>query len=87
MDHIDRKKLEKVKEFLANIPFLKYLPKAAFKSLHLSMVKKICHRGQVIAKEGQESEEIFIIYTGTFEVSKVIITNPNKAKPKNSGHQ
>ena len=45
LSHIDRKKTDKVKEFLGEIPLLKYLPKAAFKSLHLSMVKKACHRG------------------------------------------
>ena len=86
LSHIDRKKTDKVKEFLGEIPLLKYLPKAAFKSLHLSMVKKACYRGQIIAQEGQESEEIFIIARGTFEVSKIIIAN-SKPKQRNTGHQ
>ena len=51
------------------------------------MVKKVCYRGQIIAKEGKESEEIFIIYRGTFEVSKIIIQNSSKPKQRNTGHQ
>ena len=86
LDHIDRKKLEKVKDFFREIPFLKYLPKASFKSLHLSMQKKICHRGQVLASEGEESNRIFIIFKGEFEVSKTIVTCPDSKKKKNTGH-
>ena len=75
LDHIDRKKLEKVKAFFSEIPFLKYLPKNQFKSIHLSMHKKDCHRGQVLAQEGEDSNKIFIIFKGEFEVSKMIIQN------------
>ena len=87
LDHIDRKKTEKVKAFFAEIPFLKYLPKTTFKSLHLSMQKKICHRGQVVAAEGEESGRIFIIFKGEFEVSKTIVTSPEAKKRKNTGRQ
>ena len=51
------------------------------------MVKKVCYRGQIIAQEGKESDEIFIIYRGTFEVSKIIIQNSSKPKQRNTGHQ
>ena len=77
LDHIDRKKTEKIKAFFAEIPFLKYLPKNSFKSLHLSMHKKQCHRGQVMAREGEDSDKIFIIFKGEFEVVKHVVTNPN----------
>ena len=75
LDHIDRKKTEKVKAFFSEIPFLKYLPKTSFKSLHLSMHKKLCHRGEVLAKEGSDSERIFLIFKGEFEVSKMVTSN------------
>ena len=86
LDHIDRKKIEKIKEFFAEIPFLRHLPKNTFKSLHLSMHKKVCHRGQVIAREGEDSSKIFIIYKGEFEVSKTIVNNSEQKKKKNTGH-
>ena len=45
LENIDRKRIEKIKSFFAEIPFLRHLPKNTFKSIHLSMHKKVCQRG------------------------------------------
>ena len=53
-------------------------------TLHLSLTRKKFARGQVISKEGEPCDNIYIILKGEFEVSKVIDTskiNEKFAKP------
>ena len=75
MDNIDRRKVEKLREFFKQIPFLKILPRSVLNTLHLSLTRKRYQRGQIVCKEGEESNEIFIICKGEFEVNKVIDTS------------
>ena len=58
-----------------------------FNTLHLALIRKRFERGQVVCKEGQDSEYLFIICKGEFEVSKVIdidklhkVVDPNANK-------
>lgn len=87
LDNIDRRKVEKLKEFFANIPFLKMLPRSVLSTLHLSLAKKKYQRGQVVCKEGDDSKDLYIINKGEFEVSKVIdmskMDQPPKEEKKN----
>ena len=39
------------------------------------MHKKLCQRGEVLAKEGNDSEKIFLIFKGEFEVSKMVTSD------------
>ena len=41
-------------------------------NLHLSMTKKRYKRGDVVCKEGDPSDYLFIVCKGEFEVSKVV---------------
>ena len=41
-------------------------------TLHLSLTRKKYERGQIVCKEGQESDKLYIICKGEFEVSKMI---------------
>lgn len=72
LDNIDRRKVDKLREFFKQIPFINILPRSVLNTLHLSLVKKKYERGQFVCKEGEESESIFIICKGEFEVSKTI---------------
>ena len=74
LDNIDRRKVDKLREFFKQIPFLKILPRSLLNTLHLSLTRKRYQRGQYVCREGEESSEIFIICKGEFEVSKVIDT-------------
>ena len=72
MDALDRRKVDKLREFFRQIPFLSVLPRRLMTNLHLSMTKKRYKRGQVVCKEGDPSDYLFIVCKGEFEVSKVV---------------
>ena len=62
------------------IPFFRDLPRKEFNKFHLCLTKKSFQRGQLVCKEGQPSDYIFIISKGEFEVSKVIDQTKIKTK-------
>ena len=72
LDNIDRRKVDKLKEFFRQIPFLKALPRSTLQTLHLSLTRKRYQRGHVVCREGDPSDYLFIICKGEFQVSKVI---------------
>ena len=40
LDNIDRRKVDKMREFFKQIPFLKILPRSLLNTLHLSLTRK-----------------------------------------------
>ncbi len=48
------------------------LPRSVLNTLHLSLSKKKYDRGAFVCREGDDSEQIFIICKGEFEVVKTI---------------
>ena len=72
LDSAERRRTEAIKDFLREIPLLKGLPRGVFKNLHLSVARKQYERGQVVCREGDECEHLYIISKGEFEVSKVV---------------
>lgn len=76
LDNIDRRKIEKLKEFFKQIPLLKLLPRNVINTLHLSVTKVTCLRGQRMCREGDDSLNLFIVTKGEFEVSKLVDVNP-----------
>jgi len=75
LDNIDRRKVDKLKEFFQQIPLFKLLPRNVLNTLHLSLTKLTYERGQRVCKEGEDSENLYIIIKGEFEVSKVVDAN------------
>ena len=51
------------------------LPRSALRTLHLIMTKKHFDRGQVVCREGDPSDRIYIVVKGEFEISKVVEMN------------
>ena len=51
------------------------LPRTIIKSLNWYLTRMQCTRGQFVCHEGQDSENIYIVVKGEFEVSKVIDVN------------
>ena len=84
LDNVDRRKVEKLKDFLRNIPFLSGLPRGVMNTLHLSLTKKKYLRGQVVCQEGMDSQSIFIVCKGEFEVSKYIDLSKADTDPTES---
>ena len=74
--NVDRRRTEAIKDFLRQIPLFGALPRAAFKTLHLSVTRVVYQRGQVVCREGDDCEHLFIINKGEFEASKVIEDKP-----------
>ena len=72
LDNIDRRKVDRLRAFFRQIPFLSLLPRSVLSTLHLSLTRKRFERGQVVCREGEESDHLFIVCNGEFEVSKVI---------------
>ena len=72
LDNIDRRQADKLKDFFRQIPFLRNLPRKELNMLHLSLIKKNYDRGQIVCREGTDSNHIYIVLKGEFEVSKVI---------------
>ena len=64
-----------MKEFFKQIPLLKLLPRNVLNTLHLSVTKVTCIRGQHMCREGDDSVNIFIVTKGEFEVSKLVNVN------------
>lgn len=56
LDNLDRRKVDKLKEFFRQIPFMNTLPRSVLNTLHLSLIKKKYERGQFVCKEGDDSE-------------------------------
>ena len=54
---------------------LRLLPRTELNKIDLSLEKRKYNHGQYACVEGNDSEHIFIILNGEFEVSKVIDTN------------
>ena len=52
LDNIDRRKVEKLRNFLKQIPFFKDLPRGDMNKLHLSLTRKRFQRGQIVCREG-----------------------------------
>ena len=73
--NIELRRIDKLKEFFKQIPFLKLLPRSALNHLHLSLRKRAYHHGHYVCREGKDSTEIFIVLKGEFEVSKVVDTH------------
>lgn len=89
LNNLDQRRIEKMKEFFRQIPFLKLLPRSALNMLHLSLRKRKFQRGHYVCQEGKDSEEIYIIVKGEFEVSKVVDTHRQDkyVEPKKAGTQ
>jgi len=75
LDNVDRRKVERIKAFFLQIPFFNPLPRSMLNTLHLSLTRKRCQRGQILSRQGQDSLHLFIVICGEFEVSKVIDTS------------
>ena len=73
--NVEQRRIEKLKEFFKQIPFLRLLPRSALNHLHLSLRKTTFHHGHYVCREGKDSTEIFIVLKGEFEVSKVVDTH------------
>ena len=72
LDNIDRRKVERLREFFKQIPFLRSLPRQIINTIHKSLEQKVFQRGNIVCHEGDDSSYIYIILKGEFEVSKVI---------------
>lgn len=75
---MDRRQSDKLKEFFKHIPLMKLLPRTELNKLDLSLDKKKFMYGQYACHEGTDSEYIFIVISGEFEVSKIIDENEQK---------
>ena len=58
------------------------LPRSVLNTLHLSLRPVRYQRGQVVCREGEASEKIFIVAKGEFEVSKRIDTSKSNYNPE-----
>ena len=74
LNGVEHRRTERLKEFFRQIPFLKLLPRSVLNTLHWSLRKRSYQRGHYVCREGKDSEELFIILKGEFEVSKVVDT-------------
>lgn len=72
--NLELRRIERLKEFFKQIPFLNLLPRAVLNTLHLSLRKRQYQHGHYVCQEGKDSGEIFIVLRGEFEVSKVVDT-------------
>jgi len=67
--------------FLKNIPLFGTVSNNVVGRLHHSMgIKKVCLRGQVIAREGKSADNLFIIYEGEFEQVKTVTSEVKEKK-------
>ena len=82
LDNIDRRRVEALKDFFKQIPLLRGLPRSVLNTLHLSLRPVKFQRGQVVCREGEASERLFIVAKGEFEVSKRIDTSKSEKVPK-----
>ena len=60
----DRRRVDYLKQFFKQIPFLALLPRKEINTLHLHTIRLTYQRGNVVCKEGEPSKKIFIIFKG-----------------------
>lgn len=76
MTKIYKKRYASQVSFLSSFPFLNYLTRKAKEKLchHFTMEK--CHLGQKIVTEGTETDFIYLIKKGHFEITKCTFSVP-----------
>lgn len=70
LQKIELKKINKNIEFMHQLPFFKVWTKTALSKLQYSFEEKMFLRNQIIYREGEESDTVYIIKSGDFEVTK-----------------
>ncbi|CDW72769.1 UNKNOWN [Stylonychia lemnae] len=72
LQRIEQKSLNKIVDFLHQIPFLHSWTRTSLSKLQYSFEQRIYKRNQTIYKEGEESNYVYLVKSGEFEVSKRI---------------
>eukprot|EP00347_Sterkiella_histriomuscorum_P019194 403342576 len=70
LQKIELKKMQKIIDFLHQLPFFRVWTKTSLSKLHYSFEEKAFTRNQVVYREGDESSMVYIIKSGEFEVTK-----------------
>ncbi|CDW81071.1 UNKNOWN [Stylonychia lemnae] len=70
LQKIELKKMQKIIDFLHQLPFFKVWTKTSLGKLHYSFEERLFKRNQVVYREGDASEMVYIIKSGEFEVTK-----------------
>lgn len=67
---VQRKKLDAMIEFYASIPALQILPKLSLEKLFEKSIKNKYERKQIVYKEGDLTQFVYIVWKGEFELSR-----------------
>ena len=70
LQKIEQKNMNKIIEFLHQLPFFKVWTRTSLSKLQYSFEQRAFIRNQIIYKEGDTSHMVYIIKTGEFEVNK-----------------
>lgn len=73
LQKIELKKMQKIIDFLHQLPFFKVWTKTSLSKLHYSFEERQFIRNQVVYREGDESSMVYIIKQGEFEVTKKFV--------------
>eukprot|EP00347_Sterkiella_histriomuscorum_P023290 403335214 len=70
LNKIEQKNMSRIVEFMHELPFFKVWTRTSLGKLQYSFEQKQLQRNQVLYREGQDAEMIYIIQNGEFEVTK-----------------
>lgn len=70
LSRIEARNLKKLIEFFKSIPFMSKNSKTILTKLHYSFEQKYFIRKQVVYKEGDKSDWVYLVKSGEFEVTK-----------------
>ena len=70
LNKIEQKNMTRIVEFLHELPFFKVWTRTALSKLYYSFEQRNLQRNQVLFRENQEADTVYIVQTGEFEVTK-----------------
>ena len=79
LQRIEQKNLNKIVEFLNQIPFLQSWTRSALSKLQYSLEQKTFKRSQIVYRENNDTADyIYMIRSGEFEIEKTLIQTKQK---------